>query len=64
MCLKNAYQVELDGKDPVYTKGNPFRVYVGRDGYSVLTVTYTFTETYVQNALDGRQISKVEFDRN
>ena len=55
---------EMDGAETVFTKGNPFEVYVGADGYSVLTVTYNIRESNVANPMDGRRISKKEFDQN
>lgn len=54
----------LEGKDFIYTKGNPFQVYVGSNGYSVLTITYSITENNVPNPLAGNRISKGEFDRD
>ena len=54
----------LRGKQPVYKKGKAFQVYSGSDGYSVLTITYSITETNSYNPTEGKQISKSEFDRN
>lgn len=54
----------LTNKAPVYTKGNPFQVYVGSNGYSVLTITYSITESNAPNPMEGARISKDEFDRN
>ena len=58
--LKSA--ASLQDKDTIYEKGNPFQVYVGNDGYSVLTITYSITESNVPNPLNGKRISKSEFD--
>lgn len=54
----------LSGRDPVYQKGQPFKVYVGRDGYSVMTLTFSITESAVPLVTGGKQISKQEFDQN
>lgn len=61
--LKTA--ASLAGKTTIYKKGDPFEVYVGRDGYSVLTITFAIKENAVYDFMDdGEQISKDEFDRN
>ena len=52
------------GRDPVYTKGNPFEVYVGHDGYSVMEITYNLIESNVPNPLEGKRITKEEFEKN
>lgn len=57
-------EASLKDKESVYTKGNPFQAYIGTDGYSVLTITYSITESNAPNVLDGRRISKSEFERN
>jgi hypothetical protein len=54
----------LSGKDPVYQKGQPFKVYNGTDGYSVITATFSITESEVPLVTGGRQISKQEFEQN
>jgi hypothetical protein len=54
----------LSGREPVYQKGQPFRVYVGTDGYSVITVTFSITESAVPQVTGGKQISKEEFDKD
>lgn len=54
----------LRGRDPIYQKGQPFRVYVGRHGYSVLTLTFTIIESAVPQLTGGQQISKEEFERD
>lgn len=53
----------MAGKEPLYKKGNPFRVYNGTDGYSVLTITYSIKENSAIQA-DGKAISKKEFDQD
>ena len=55
-------KAELKDKETIYKKGNPFEVYVGRDGYSVLTITYTITEKAVKNPMEGKEISRGEFE--
>ncbi|WP_250630044.1 hypothetical protein [Rhodoflexus caldus] len=57
-------KAEYPGREPVYEKGNPFRVYVGTDGYSVLTITYAIQESNVANPLEGKSISRQEFERD
>lgn len=52
------------GQKPIYEKGKPFEVYVGHDGYSVLTVTYSITETSSYDPLDGDRISEAEFEKD
>jgi hypothetical protein len=54
----------LSGREPIYQKGQPFRVYVGTDGYSVMTVTFSITESAVPQVTGGKQISKEEFDKD
>jgi len=54
----------ISGKAPVYKKGDPFKVYVGRDGYSVLTITFSIRESSLPNLLSGKQISKSDFDND
>jgi hypothetical protein len=54
----------LAGRNPIYQKGQSFRVYVGRDGYSVLTLTFTIVESAVPQLTGGRPISSDEFDKN
>ncbi|MCP4439294.1 MAG: hypothetical protein GY810_10175 [Aureispira sp.] len=51
-------------RKPMYEKGKPFEVYVGHDGYSVLTVTYSITESSSYNPLDGKSISEAEFEKD
>jgi hypothetical protein len=52
------------GREPIYEKGNAFEVYVGSDGYSVLTITFSVSESSSANVLSGNRISKGEFDKN
>ncbi len=54
----------INGKDPVYQKGQPFRVVNDDTGYSVMTITFTIKESAVPQVSGGKQISKQEFDRN
>lgn len=51
-------------KEPVYRKGEPFSVYNGADGYSVLTLTFTIIESKKPEASGGKQITKSEFDQD
>ncbi len=37
-------QTEISGKEPVYRKGELFKVFNGNDGYNVLTLTFTIKE--------------------
>jgi hypothetical protein len=54
----------LNGKEPVYQKGEPFRVVNDENGYSVMTLTFTIKESTIPQVLGGKQISKSEFDKN
>lgn len=54
----------LRGKEPVYEKGNPFKVYNGTDGYSVLTLTFSLKESKTPQLLSGKRISQKEFEQN
>ncbi len=54
----------LKGKDPVYRKGQPFKVTNDESGYSVMTLTFSITESAVPQATGGKSISKTEFDQN
>lgn len=54
----------IQGKNPVFRKGNPFRVTNDSTGYSVMTLTFSIKESSVPVATGGRQISKAEFDQN
>lgn len=50
-------------REPIYSKGNPFEVYVGYDGYSVLTISYSVNESSL-DPLSGKTISKEEFEKD
>ena len=54
----------LEGKDPVYMKGDPFEVINDNRGYSELTITYSITESSIPMSSGGKKISKAEFDKN
>jgi len=54
----------LKGKDPVYRKGQPFKVTNDETGYSVMTLTFSIKESAVPQATGGKSISKTEFDQN
>jgi hypothetical protein len=54
----------VKGKHPVYQKGKPFHVVNNKDGYSVLTLTFSIKESNVPEVTGGKQISKEEFDRD
>ena len=54
----------LNGKEPVYQKGKPFKVYNGDDGYSVMTLTFSIRESSIPQVTGGQKISKSEFDQN
>jgi hypothetical protein len=54
----------LEGKDPVYMKGDPFEVINDYRGYSELTITYSITESTIPMSSGGKKISKAEFDKN
>jgi hypothetical protein len=54
----------LQGKSPVYRKGQAFEVTNDATGYSVLTLTFSIKESSVPQATGGKQISKSEFDQN
>ncbi len=50
------------GRQTIYSRGDAFKVYVGSDGYSVLTITYDVNESsYSIDPLSGERISKEEF---
>lgn len=54
----------LQGRDPVYRKGQPFQVTNNSSGYSVMKLTFSIKESAVPQATGGKQISKTEFDHN
>ena len=53
----------LSGRDPVYKKGQSFKVISGDEGYSVFTLTFTIKESAVPVS-SGQSISKSEFESN
>ncbi len=57
-------EARMYGREPIYEKGNAFRVYVGDDGYSVLTISFSVSESSQPDVLGGNRISKSEFDKN
>lgn len=54
----------LNGKDPIYRKGESFQVTSNSMGYSVMTLTFTIVESSKPQATGGKAISKTEFDQN
>lgn len=54
----------LKGKDPVYRKGDSFKVVNDDSGYSVLTLTFSIVESKMPKASGGKSISKKEFEDN
>lgn len=54
----------LNGREPIYQKGQLFRVVNDNTGYSVLTLTFVITESSVPQVTGGERISKTEFDQN
>lgn len=54
----------LGKKEPIYQKGQPFHVVNDETGYSVMTLTFSITESNVPQVSGGIQISKTEFDKN
>lgn len=53
------------GREPAYSKGNPFKCYVGSDRYSVLTVSYSMKESESQlDPLSGNKINKSDFEKD
>jgi hypothetical protein len=54
----------LAGRDPIYQRGSTFRVYIGPDGYSVLTITFTIVESATPQVMGGKQISRQDFERD
>jgi hypothetical protein len=52
------------GKNPVCRKGDTFNVVNDDTGYSVLTLTFTITESTVPQVSGGKLISESEFDTN
>ena len=54
----------LNGSDPVYRKGSPFKVTNDETGYSVMTLTFSIRESTVPQVTGGKQISRSEFEMN
>lgn len=54
----------LAGKETVYQKGQPFEVINDDTGYSVMTLTFSITETTVPQVLGGKRITKTEYDQD
>jgi hypothetical protein len=54
----------LNAKEPVYQKGQPFSVTNDNTGYSVMTLTFSITESAIPQVTGGQKISKIEFDQN
>ena len=54
----------LAGKETLYKKGDPFLVYVGKGGYSILTITYSIHEAAASGIMDGELISREEFEKD
>ena len=52
----------LSGKSPIYRKGDPFKVYNGSDGYSVLELTYSIIESSTPEVTGGKEITKTDFE--
>ena len=47
----------------VFSKGDPFRIYVGSDGYDVLTISYSIEESTL-DPMSGETISQAEFEKD
>lgn len=54
----------LGNKEPVYQKGQPFSVTNNSTGYSVMTLTFSITESTNPQVMGGQRISKSEFDKD
>lgn len=54
----------LNGREPVYQKGLPFKVINDDTGYSEMTLSFTIIESAVPKVTGGKQITKTEFDQN
>ena len=54
----------LNGKNPVFQKGQPFGVTNDHTGYSVMTLVFSIKESSTPQVMGGREISKTEFDQN
>ncbi len=57
-------KAESIGLQTLYTKGYPFRIYVGNDQYSVITITYSINENTLPDPTAGKQITRVEFAKD
>jgi hypothetical protein len=54
----------IAGKNPVCRKGEPFHVVNDDSGYSVLTLTFSISESNVAIASGGVGISQSEFEKD
>jgi hypothetical protein len=54
----------LSGRDPVFQKGKPFKVVNDHTGYSVMTLTFSITESAVPQVTGGQHISRQEYEQN
>jgi hypothetical protein len=52
------------GKKPICKKGEGFDVVNDDTGYSVLTLTFSITESLVPQSSGGKEISEAEFNAN
>jgi len=52
------------GREPVFRRGKPFYITNDETGYSVMTLTFSITESTVPQATGGQAISKQEFDQD
>jgi hypothetical protein len=55
-------KAELSGKETLYKRGNPFEVYVGDDGYTVMTVTFNINEDSLPDPLSGEMITQSDYE--
>lgn len=54
-----------NGRRPIYTKGDPFKVIVSDRGYSVMTITIDIQESYNKiDPLSGEKITAEEWAKN
>lgn len=54
----------LRGKEPIYQRGQIFNITNDHTGYSVMTITFSISESATPQVTGGKQISKTEFDKN
>lgn len=54
----------ISGRDPVFQKGKPFKVVNDDTGYSVMTLTFSITESSVPQVTGGQHISRQEYEQN